>query len=525
MADTEAAKFDRQKIPSGVGMVALIILDGFGLREDTFGNAVEEANKPVFDRLWRDFPHTTLKASEEAVGLPEGQFGNSEVGHSNIGAGRILYQDLTRINQAIKTGEFEHNEALTGAMAFARDNGSSLHLWGLVSDGGVHSHINHLTALLHMAAGFGLQQVYVHAFMDGRDTAPTAGEQYLQRVQDVLQETGVGQIATVQGRYYAMDRDTRWERVEKSYRAMVYAAGEQATDPVQTLRDNYARGVTDEFILPTVMLDAQGNPVGQVRDNDAVIFFNYRPDRAIQLSQVFTSPTFAGFDRGPQFPTVHFVTMTKYSDTVGGVIAYPPTSLANTLGEVVAAHGLTQLRAAETEKYPHVTFFMSGGREAPYPGEQRVLVPSPKVATYDLQPEMSAYGLTDAVVAKVASGEIDVLILNFANPDMVGHTGSIPATKKAVETVDACLGRVLQVVSDRGGVALVTADHGNADMMVDPETGGPCTTHTLSRVPLILTQAGVRLADGILADLAPTMLHLLGVPQPPEMTGKSLIFA
>ncbi len=518
-----SAEFKRQPIPSGVGMVALIILDGFGLRENTLGNAVEAAKKPVFDALWREYPHTTLQASEEAVGLPEGQFGNSEVGHSNIGAGRILYQELTRINVAIKNGDFYENEVLKGAMEHARDSKTALHLCGLVSDGGVHSHIDHLIALLHMAAKLGLKDVFVHAFMDGRDTAPTGGENYLAQVLSAMKTENVGKVATVQGRYYSMDRDKRWERIEKSYRSMVYGDGNKATDPIEALRESYAKDVTDEFIIPTVIVDEAGQPVGQVKDNDSIIMFNFRPDRAIELSQVFTNDDFSGFDRGPKFPHVKYVCMTKYSDTVVADIAYKPTSLANTLGEVLAANGLTQLRAAETEKYPHVTFFLSGGREAPFPGEERILIPSPKVATYDLQPEMSAYPLAEAVAAKVETGDIDVLVLNFANPDMVGHTGSIPAAIAAVEAVDECLGKVMKAIQSRNGIALVTADHGNADMMLMPDGSGPCTTHTTSLVPLIVTKPGVNLSHGVLADLAPTILALLGVSQPQEMTGKPLI--
>lgn len=520
---THATGFIRKRPPSGVGPVALIILDGFGLRTDTYGNAVAQAHKPVFDKLWETYPHTTLQASEEAVGLPHGQFGNSEVGHSNIGAGRVLYQDLTRINLDITSGGFYENKVLAGAMDYTLAHDSSLHLYGLVSDGGVHSHLTHLIALLRLAAEKGVQRVYVHAFVDGRDVAPTSGVKDIQKLLDAMRELGVGQIATIQGRYYAMDRDKRWERTEKAYRAMVYGDGDQSTDPLQALKESYAKSITDEFVLPTVIVDEQAEPIGLIHDEDAVIMFNFRPDRAIQISQVFTNEDFRGFDRGPQFPHVHYVCMTKFSETVGGVVAYEATNLDNTMGEVLSQHGLTQLRAAETEKFPHVTFFYSGGREAPFPGEERIFVPSPKVATYDLQPEMSAYELAAQVVAKVRTGAIDVLILNFANPDMVGHTGDLAAAKKAIEAVDECLGQVLAVIEERHGIALVTADHGNADIMIDLETGGPCTTHTVNRVPLIVTQPGIELEAGILADLSPTILHLLGVSQPSEMTGHSLI--
>lgn len=519
----ETTRFERKRPPSGIGPLALIILDGFGLREETYGNAVAQAQKPVFDRLWATYPHTTLQASEEAVGLPKGQFGNSEVGHSNIGAGRILYQDLTRINLDIENGRFYENKALVEAMNYVLERGTQLHFYGLVSDGGVHSHVRHLLALLQMAAKMGVEKVFVHAFLDGRDVAPTSGVKDVQAVEDEMRRLGVGKIATIQGRYYAMDRDKRWERTEKAYRAMVYGEGEEAVDPIKALEESYAKSVTDEFILPVVMVDEQAEPVGLIQDEDAVIMFNFRPDRAIQISQVFTNKDFRGFDRGPKFPRVHYVCMTKFSETVGGTVAYEPTNLDNTMGEVLSQHGLTQLRAAETEKYPHVTFFYSGGREDPFPGEERVLMPSPKVATYDLKPEMSAYELADAVSQRIRTGAIDVLILNFANPDMVGHSGDLGAAIKAVEAVDECLGQVLAAIEEKGGVALITADHGNADIMIDPDTGGPCTTHTTSLVPLIITKTGLHLKPGILADLSPTMLDLLGIEQPKEMTGKSVI--
>lgn len=517
------APFERRSRPSGCGPVALIILDGFGWREETYGNAVAMAKKPVFDRLWARWPHTTLRASEEAVGLPKGQFGNSEVGHSNIGAGRILYQDLTRINKDIESGAFFENPALKGAMEHVRTHDTRLHLAGLVSDGGVHSHIDHLLALLRMAKRYGVQEVYVHAFMDGRDTSPTSGREYLRQVLETMRELGTGRVATVVGRYYAMDRDNRWARTEKAYRAMVYGEGEQATDPIAALEDSYARDVTDEFVEPIVVIDEQAEPIGLIRDQDAVILFNFRPDRAIQISRVFTNEDFREFDRGPAFPHVHYVCMTKFSDTVRGDIAYEPVNLANTCGEVLARAGMRQLRIAETEKYPHVTFFFSGGREEPFPGEERILVPSPKVATYDLKPEMSAYEVAAQAAERMRSGDIDVMILNFANPDMVGHTGSLEAAIRAVEAVDECLGTVMDAIESQNGVALITADHGNADIMIDPDTGEPCTTHTLSLVPLIVTLDGIELEPGILADLAPTMLDILGIPQPREMTGHSLI--
>lgn len=533
---TSTAPFTRRQRPSGCGPVALIILDGFGLREPTNGNAVAAANKPVFNRLWEKYPHTTLQASEEAVGLPHGQFGNSEVGHSNIGAGRVLYQDLTRIDKAIDDGDFYQNEALKGAMDHVLSHGTALHLYGLVSDGGVHSHLRHLLALLKMAAEMSVPEVYVHAFMDGRDVSQTSGRQDLKTLLAEMQALHTGQIATIQGRYYAMDRDNRWERTEKAYRAMVYAQGKHASDELQALEDSYTQSVTDEFIEPVVVVDANGHSVGQIRDDDAVIMFNFRPDRAIQISRVFTNEDFRDFDRGPKFPHVHYVCMTKFSESVGGVVAYKPANLDNTLGEVLAQQGLTQLRIAETEKYPHVSFFFSGGREDMFPGETRALVPSPKVATYDLQPAMSAFGVAAVAVEQIRSGEMDVIILNFANPDMVGHTGDFAAAVQAVEAADTCLGTVVQALQDVQGIALITADHGNADIMIRPETGEPCTTHTLSVVPLIVanltqqasgsqsSQENVTLkTDGILADLAPTILHLLGISQPPEMTGHPLV--
>jgi len=504
--------------------VALIILDGFALREETEGNAVALAKKPNFDRYWATYPHTTLTAFGEAVGLPDGQMGNSEVGHLNIGAGRIVYQDLTRISKSIREGEFFENKTLLGAVRHAKENGTKLHLYGLLSDGGVHSHIDHLFALLELAKREGLNEVYVHAFLDGRDVAPDSAKRYLEALQAKIAELGVGKIATVQGRYYAMDRDKRWDRVEKSYRAMVYGEGPKYTDPIRALVESYEQSVLDEFVLPTVITGDDGEPVGLVESNDAVIFFNFRPDRAIQLSQVFTNDDFRGFGRGEKFPrNLHYVCMTLFSETVNGYVAYEPKSLDNTLGEVLVQHGKKQLRIAETEKYPHVTFFFSGGRDIELPGEKRVLIPSPKVATYDLKPEMSAYEVADAAVAEIESGVHDAIVLNFANPDMVGHSGMLEPTIKAVEATDECLGRVVEAVLKQGGVCIITADHGNADVIID-ENGRPHTAHTTNPVPFIVTKQGLALRDdGILADIAPTMLELLELPQPAEMTGKSLI--
>lgn len=504
--------------------VALIILDGFGLREETQGNAVAQAKKPNFDRYWATYPHTTLTACGEAVGLPEGQMGNSEVGHLNIGAGRIVYQDLTRITKSIRDQEFFRNETLLGAVRHAKTNGKKLHLYGLLSDGGVHSHIAHLYALLDLAKKEELQDVYIHAFLDGRDVAPDSAVRYLEELKAKIKETGVGRIATVQGRYYAMDRDKRWERTEKSYRAMVYGEGPTYTDPIQAVKESYEKSVMDEFVMPTVIVDEAGKPVGLVESGDAVIFFNFRPDRAIQLSNVFTNEDFRGFDRGPKYPkNLYFVCMTLFAESVGGYVAYKPKELDNTLGEVLVQNGKKQLRIAETEKYPHVTFFFSGGRDIQLEGETRILINSPKVATYDLKPEMSAYEVADAAVKEIEADRHDAIILNFANPDMVGHSGKLEPTIKAVEATDECLGKVVEAVLAKGGVAVIIADHGNADMVIDEE-GRPHTAHTTFPVPCIVTKPGITLREGgILADVAPTMLTLLELEQPKEMTGKSLI--
>ncbi|MBN3524528.1 2,3-bisphosphoglycerate-independent phosphoglycerate mutase [Paenibacillus apiarius] len=504
--------------------VALIIMDGFGLRNVTEGNAVAQAKKPNYDRYMDMYPHTTLTACGEAVGLPEGQMGNSEVGHLNIGAGRIVYQDLTRITKSIREGEFFDNDTLLGAVRHAKDNNKNLHLYGLLSDGGVHSHIDHTLAMLELAAKEGLKNVYIHAFLDGRDVAPDSAIKYIERLQAKIDDIGVGQIATVQGRYYAMDRDKRWERTEKSYRAMVYGDGPKYSDPIQAVRESYENSVFDEFVMPTVIVDEQEQPVGLVQDGDAVIFSNFRPDRAIQLSQVFTNEDFRGFDRGDKCPKdLYFVCLTLFAETVGGFVAYKPKELDNTLGEVLVQHGKKQLRIAETEKYPHVTFFFSGGRDVELPGEKRVLIASPKVATYDLQPEMSAYEVAEAAVREIESGVHDTIILNFANPDMVGHSGKLEPTIKAVETTDECMSKVVEAVLAQGGVCLITADHGNADMVFDEE-GRPFTAHTTNPVPFIVTDKNVTLREGgILADIAPTILDLMQLPKPVEMTGESMI--
>ena len=504
--------------------VALIVLDGFALREETKGNAVALAKKPNFDRYWNEFPHTTLTACGEAVGLPEGQMGNSEVGHLNIGAGRIVYQSLTRVNIAIREGEFEKNETFLAAIKHVKEKGTSLHLFGLLSDGGVHSHIHHLYALLNLAAKEGVKNVYIHGFLDGRDVGPQTALQYINELNQKLEEYGVGEIATISGRYYSMDRDKRWERVEKAYRAMVYGEGPTYRNAIQCIEDSYEHGIYDEFVLPSVMVREDGSPIATIRDEDAIIFYNFRPDRAIQISNTFTNEDFRSFDRGPKHPkNLFFVCLTHFSETVKGYVAFKPTNLDNTLGEVLSQNGLKQLRIAETEKYPHVTFFISGGREEAFPGEERILIDSPKVPTYDLKPEMSAYEVTEALLKEIEAEKHDAIILNFANPDMVGHSGKLEPTMKAIEVVDECLGKVVDAILAKEGIAIITADHGNADEVITLE-GNPHTAHTTNPVPVIVTKKGLTLREGgILGDLAPTMLDLLGLKQPKEMTGKSLI--
>jgi 2,3-bisphosphoglycerate-independent phosphoglycerate mutase len=504
--------------------VALIILDGFGCRSEVKGNAVAQAKKPNFDRLWKEFPHANMFASGEAVGLPDGQMGNSEVGHTNIGAGRVVYQNLTRVSIAIREGEFAQNETFLGAIDHVKKHDTALHLFGLLSDGGVHSHIDHMFALLRLAKDHDLKKVYVHAFLDGRDVGPKTAETYIQETLDKMKEYGVGEFATISGRYYSMDRDKRWERVEKSYRAMVYGEGPSYNNPLDVVKDSYEHGIFDEFVLPSVVTKEDGQPVATIQDNDAVIFYNFRPDRAIQISNTFTNEDFRSFDRGPKHPkSLYFVCLTHFSETVQGYVAFKPTNLDNTFGEILAQHGLKQLRIAETEKYPHVTFFFNGGREEKFPGEERILINSPKVATYDLQPEMSAYEVTDALLKEIHQDKFDAIILNFANPDMVGHSGMLEPTIKAIETVDECLGKVIDAILEKDGVAIITADHGNADEVITLE-GNPMTAHTTNPVPVILTKHGVELRDGgVLADLAPTLLQLLGLEKPKEMTGTSIL--
>ncbi|MCG7336205.1 2,3-bisphosphoglycerate-independent phosphoglycerate mutase [Sporosarcina sp. ACRSM] len=502
--------------------VALIILDGFGLRDERLGNAVAQANKPNYELLWDNYPHTTLTACGEEVGLPEGQMGNSEVGHLNIGAGRIVYQSLTRINKSIREADFFDNEALLRAVTHAKERQSALHVMGLLSDGGVHSHYEHLFALLRLAKLNGIEKVYIHGFLDGRDVGPQTALNYIEQTEKVMQELGVGKFASISGRYYAMDRDKRWERVEKAYRAIVDGVGLTAATPTAGVLASYEREVHDEFVVPFI-IEELGKPVATVEDGDAIIFFNFRPDRAIQLSRVFTDPAFDGFDPGEKkFTDLKFVTFTHYSDEVAADIAYGNENLENTLGEVISRKGLTQLRIAETEKYPHVTFFMSGGREEKFEGEDRILIASPKVATYDLKPEMSAFEVTDALIEGIQEDRYDAIILNFANPDMVGHSGMLEPTIKAIETVDLCLGKIIDALTAKGGKAIVTADHGNADEVTTTD-GAPMTAHTTNPVPVIVTDPDVELREGgILADLAPTMLKLLQLEQPVEMTGKPL---
>lgn len=510
----------------GTRPVALIIMDGYALNPDPRGNAVAAASKPNLDRLFANYPHAKLIACGEDVGLMAGQMGDSNVGHLNIGAGRVVYQYAQRIQNAIRDGSFFENPALKEAVTRAAQPGGRLHLLGLVSPGGVHSHTNHLEALLKMAADAGCKEVYVHAFTDGRDVPPTSAEEFIAALEEKMAELGVGRIATVSGRYYAMDRDRRWDRTRRAYEAMVLGTGFTASSGVDAVRAAYERGETDEFIQPTVVCDAEGNPVATVRDGDTLIFFNFRADRARQLTRAFTEEGFDGFPLPAERPRVHFTTLTRYDETYGLPYGYAPLDLKNTLGEVVSAHGLKQLRVAETEKYAHVTFFFNGGREQPFPGEDQKLIPSPKVATYDLKPEMSAYEVAAAVVEAVEADAYDLYVINFANGDMVGHTGVFEAAVKAIEAVDECVGQVVEAILAKGGEVIVTADHGNADQMIDYETGEPHTFHTMYPVPVIYVSnepKAQELRDGRLADLAPTVLELLGIPQPPEMDGRSLL--
>ncbi len=501
----------------------LCIMDGYGLNPAENGNAIHMAKTPNLDKLFATYPNTQLLASGMAVGLPEGQMGNSEVGHTNIGAGRIVYQELTRITKSIQDGDFFENEALLAAVENCKKNGTALHIMGLLSDGGVHSHNTHIYAIAELAKRAGLTKVFVHCFLDGRDVPPASGKDFVAEMADKLKEIGVGRIATVMGRYYAMDRDNRWDRVEKAYRAMVFGEGNEAACGVCAVANSYKEDVTDEFVVPAVVTE-NGAAVGKIRENDSVVFANFRPDRAREITRVFVDPEFNGFER-TYFP-VHFVCMTQYDKTMPNVdVAFKPQVLTNTLGEYLSKQGKTQLRIAETEKYAHVTFFFNGGVEKVSEGEERALINSPKVATYDLKPEMSAVEVTDTLMEKLDSLDLDVIILNFANCDMVGHTGIIDCAVKAVETVDTCVGRVAEKILSMGGAMLITADHGNADQMIDPETQGAFTAHTTFPVPFIVVGCGdVALREGgVLADIAPTMLDILDLPKPEEMTGESII--
>ncbi len=501
----------------------LCIMDGFGINPEKKGNAVDIAKTPNLDRLFATYPNTTLQASGMAVGLPEGQMGNSEVGHTNIGAGRIVYQELTRITKSIADGDFYENEALLAAVENCKKNDSAFHIMGLLSDGGVHSHNTHIYGIVELAKRAGLSKVFVHCFLDGRDVPPSSGKDFVTEMAEKLSEIGVGKIATVMGRYYAMDRDNRWDRVEKAYNAMVKGEGNSAACGICAVADSYAADVTDEFVVPTVVVE-NGAPVGRISENDSVVFANFRPDRAREITRTIVDPEFCGFER--KFFNTYFVCMTQYDKTMPNVdVAFKPQVLTNTLGEYLSIKGKKQLRIAETEKYAHVTFFFNGGVEKVSEGEDRALINSPKVATYDLQPEMSAYEVTDKLMEELDNKDLDVIILNYANCDMVGHTGIIDCAVKAVETVDECVGKVADKILSMGGAMLITADHGNADQMIDPETSGPFTAHTTFPVPFIVVGCGdVSLrADGVLADIAPTMLKILELEQPSEMTGKSII--
>ena len=505
--------------------VILMILDGFGIGTN-FGNAIREANKPNMEKLFSQNPTTLIAASGMDVGLPDGQMGNSEVGHTNMGAGRVVYQELTRITKAIKDGSVLKNEVLVKAMNNAAEDGKALHVMGLLSPGGVHSHITHIYGIIEMAKKMGVKNVYLHAFLDGRDVPPSSAKDYMAEAKAKLEEIGIGKIATISGRYYAMDRDTNWDRVEKAYAALVYGEGVKNADPVAAIKASYeqideeGKNITDEFVIPVVCTEGAG-----MKANDSVIFFNFRPDRAREITRTLVDPEFKGFERRNGMFPLYYVCMTQYDATMPNVhIAFKPQSLKNTLGEYISSLGMTQLRIAETEKYAHVTFFFNGGVEKQYEGEDRVLVKSPAVATYDLQPEMSAYEVRDKLVERVLSGKYDIIIVNFANCDMVGHTGIFDAAKAAVEAVDTCVGDLVEAaVNKMGGVVMITADHGNADQMLD-ENGEPFTAHSTNPVPFCVVGYECKLREGgCLADIAPTMLEVLKIPQPEEMTGVSLI--
>ena len=508
--------------------VVLMVLDGYGLNENPEGNAIAMAKTPVMDKLMAECPFVEGNASGLAVGLPDGQMGNSEVGHMNIGAGRIIYQDLTRITKEITDGTFFENKALVAAMENCKKNDSDLHLWGLLSDGGVHSHNTHVYGILEMAKRMGVEKVYVHAFLDGRDTPPASGKDFVVALEEKMAEIGVGKVASLSGRYYAMDRDNNWDRVEKAYNSLVAGEGVQATDAVAAMQASYDDGVTDEFVLPTVIVDENGNPLSVVKPNDSVIFFNFRPDRAREMTRAFCDDAFTGFERKTGFLPLTFVCFKDYDETIPNkIIAFEKESITNTFGEYLAKCGKKQLRLAETEKYEHVTFFFNGGIEEPNVDEARLLVNSPKeVATYDLKPEMSAPEVGVDLVEAIKSDKYDVIVINFANPDMVGHTGVIPAAVAAVERVDSLVGDAVEAVKEVGGVMFICADHGNAEKMVDYETGKPHTAHTTNPVPFILVNGEPNWTlrkGGCLADIAPTLLEIMNLEQPAEMTGKSLL--
>ena len=505
--------------------VVLMILDGYGLNSSTKGNGVALAKTPVMDKLMAEYPYVKGYASGLAVGLPDGQMGNSEVGHLNMGAGRIVYQELTRITKSIEDGDFFENTELLGAIENCKKNNSDLHLYGLLSDGGVHSHITHVFALLELAKRNGIKNVYVHCFMDGRDTAPDSGKDFIAKLYDKMEELGVGEIASVTGRYYAMDRDNRWDRVEKAYRALTLGEGNQAACGKCAIKASYEAGKTDEFVEPTV-ITKDGKPVGVIKDKDSVICFNFRPDRAREITRCFCDDEFTGFDRGSR-KNVYYVCFTDYDVTIPNkYVAFKKEKITNTFGEFLAANNMTQARIAETEKYAHVTFFFNGGIEEPNKGEDRILVKSPKVATYDLQPEMSALEVCDKLCDAIRSDKYDVIIINFANPDMVGHTGVVDAVVKAIETVDACVGRAVEAVKEKDGVMFICADHGNAEVLVDENTGEPYTAHTTNPVPFILVNYDNEYTlkeNGKLCDIVPTLIDIMGMEKPAEMTGQSLL--
>ena len=508
--------------------VVLMVLDGYGLSDRTEGNAIALANTPVMDKLMKECPFVKGNASGLAVGLPDGQMGNSEVGHMNIGAGRIIYQDLTRITKAIEDGDFFENKALLAAMENCKKNNSDLHLWGLLSDGGVHSHISHVYGLLELAKKCGVEKVYVHAFLDGRDTPPASGRDYVAKLEEKMAEIGVGKVASLSGRYYAMDRDNNWDRVQKAYDSLTKGEGVKATCPVKAMEESYANDVTDEFVLPTVITNEDGTPVSVVKDNDSVIFFNFRPDRAREMTRAFCDDKFTGFERKTGFIPLTFVCFKDYDESIPNKkVAFKKEHIKNTFGEFLANHGKKQLRLAETEKYAHVTFFFNGGVEDPNVDEFRLLVNSPKdVATYDLKPEMSAPEVGMDLVEAIKSDKYDVIIINFANPDMVGHTGVIPAAIKAVEKVDELVGKAVDAVKDVDGVLFICADHGNAEKMIDYETGAPHTAHTTNPVPFILVNYDENYTlreGGRLCDIAPTLIEIMGLEKPVEMTGESLL--